>query len=67
MEAGEKGGGIDEARSSEVRREERIEGDEMSGGEDMGAEEADGGRGRRRLTKCFLFFSFCFSFFFFLC
>jgi hypothetical protein len=30
----------------------------MSGGEDTGAEEADGGRGRRRLTKCFLFFSF---------
>jgi hypothetical protein len=45
MQAGEKRGRIDEAQSSEVRWEERIEGDEMSGGEDMGIEEADGGRG----------------------
>jgi hypothetical protein len=65
---GEKRGGIDEAWSSEVRWEERIEADEMSGGEDMGAEEADGGCGRRWLMKCFLFFSFfVFPFSFFFC
>jgi hypothetical protein len=63
---GEKRGGIDEARSTEVRWEERIEGDEMSGGKDMGAGEADGGRGQRWLMKCFLFFSFLFFLFLFL-
>jgi hypothetical protein len=62
LQAGKKRGGIDEARSSGVRRGKRIEGAEVSGDEDTGAGEADSGRGRRRPAKCFLFFSFSFSF-----
>jgi hypothetical protein len=58
MQAGEKRGGIDEARSSEVRWEERIEGAEMSGGEDMGIEEVDSRHRQRWPTKYFFFFSF---------
>jgi hypothetical protein len=62
LQAGEKRGGIDEARSSGVRWGKRIEGAKMSGDEDTGMGEADGRCGRRRPMKCFLFFSFSFSF-----
>jgi hypothetical protein len=62
LQAGEKRGGIDEAWSSGVRWGKRIEGAEMSRDEDTGAGEVDGGHGRRRPRKCFLFFSFSLSF-----
>jgi hypothetical protein len=58
MQAGKKRGGIDEVWSSEVRWEERIEGAEMSGGEDRH------GRGGQRVRAMMADEVFPFLFFF---